>query len=43
MDQSWLTNGWVQLVIASGALLGLVCFAVMVQRGDLRFPKPNLG
>ena len=37
-----LTNGWVQLAIAFGSLLGLLCFAVAVQNGTLRFPKSSL-
>lgn len=37
-----LTNGWVQLAIAFGSLLGLICFIVAVRSGTLRFPKPNL-
>jgi acyl dehydratase len=36
-----LTNGWLQLAIAAGALLGLICFAVALQSGTLRFPKPQ--
>ena len=37
-----LTNGWVQLGIAAGSLLGLLCFVLALQSGTLRFPKPNL-
>jgi hypothetical protein len=36
-----LTNGWVQLAIAFGSLLGLICFFVALKSGMLRFPKPN--
>lgn len=37
-----LTNGWLQLVIAGGSLLGLICFFIALDRGSLRFPKPDL-
>jgi hypothetical protein len=43
MNEDVLTNGWVQLGIACGSLLGLICFAVMLQSGELRFPRPQLG
>jgi acyl dehydratase len=37
-----LTNGWLQLAIAIGSMLGLLCFALALRSGQLRFPKPNL-
>lgn len=43
MNENLLTNGWVQLVIAGGCALGLICFLLMLETGQLRFPKPRLG
>ena len=37
-----LTNGWLQLAIATGSLLGLICFIIALRSGTLRFPKPNI-
>lgn len=36
-----LTNGWLQLAIAAGSLLGLICFFIAARSGILRFPKPE--
>ena len=36
-----LTNGWLQLAIAVGGLLSLICFAVALESGTLRFPRPE--
>jgi hypothetical protein len=36
-----LTNGWLQLAIAAGSLLGLICFLIAARSGILRFPKPE--
>lgn len=33
-----LTNGWLQMAIATGALLGLICFVMALRSGVLRFP-----
>jgi hypothetical protein len=41
VTDDFLTNGWVQLAIAAGSLLGLICFVLMVRGGNLRFPQPG--
>lgn len=38
MNENFLTNGWVQLGIAAGSLVGLLAFMIMWRGGDLRWP-----